>query len=1443
MRSPRTPRTRLRAGLAITTSAALALAVALPATGANAADTAAFVTDPAQYVNTFVGTANAGNTFPGAVAPFGMLAWSPDQMNLSNGTMRSTSPGGYEYNTTKTRGFSLTHVSGAGCAGLSGDVPIMPVLGDVDTSPLTEDASNSGKYLGNFSHSNEVTAPGAYKVTLNNNITADLAATTRAGEGSFTYPAGSTASLLVRASDSILGSSAADVTIDNATNTISGSVTSGNFCGSFVGDGTLSRSYYTVHFTITFDKPFSAYGTYKDSAVSASSTTTSGGAGGIGGSSSNAYPQAGKGSGAYVSFGSAGGTVNARVGISYVSLANAQANLAAEIPASKSLADVKAETRAAWNTELNRIKINDTATANEKTTFYTAMYHALLHPNVFSDVNREYWGFDQQKHTVPTGQDAQYATFSGWDVYRSQVQLVTLLDPKRGSDIAHSLLNQANQNNGVWDRWTHNSGATHVMVGDPSAISLAGIVSFGGTDFPIEESYESLADAALHPTAEDLTRVGWNIGVVGQRPSLDQYIAKGYYPEGCNAWGCPNETLEMASADYGLATLAKYLGKQDDYTAFATRSQNWQNQFNPNATDANGYKGYFQQREADGSWKSGFDSSKGDGFVEGTASTYAWLVQHNPAGLFDAMGGKQTAVERLDQHFKDNAGNYVLTGSWDTNTHINMDNEPSVAVPWLYNYAGVPWKTQDAVRATIKQLWLDRTATGAGQTGIPGNDDLGEMSSWLVFAAMGIFPENPNRAELSVNAPLFSSIELTRSNGKKLTINAPGADVSTAYIKSMKVDGTPQTKTYLDAGAIAKNTTVDYEVSDTADATVKAWGTAPTDAPPSDRTGEKGGYVRADVQTTTVPGGATKPFTIAVSPTGEDTSAISYSLDLPEGFTADHPTGTLQPSDDGWVATIRVRAAATVALGTYTIPVHFTSSRAFDDGKITVTVKNGQTLFATGLETSTTPADPQLSAESDRDAAHTSNWGEFCCGIGGQESKLHNGGDSTQNAHTGTNAIVFSGHALASNAYATNILFKNRPEFATVLTAGTGLSYWVYPQTSGAPLDLATDASTNMIVDLEFTDGTRLSELGATASNGGAFDPISQSSKLVGNQWNQVSVTLPEAAVGKTIKQVLLSFAVGDVPDTDRSYVRGWVDDIAITSPTEPLVAVPSAGLTAQAGQQLAGTLATVSGGRAADATSYSASVDWGDGSSPTAGVVEAGDDGYVVGGTHTYAAAGSYSATVTVEDADGVQAVVTVPVTVTPKPGGGGDSTAARVSAAAGSTAFAKAGKVSVTISATGKVPAGTVTVREGVKTLGSAKVVAGRASVTLPKTLSVGSHTLTVTYVPAAGSGIVAPAPVTVGLKVTKVKATIKKVKAKGLKKGHKATVKVKLKKLAGVAPTGKVLVKVGKKTFGKAKIKGKKAVIKTKKLTKTGKIKVVYKGDHTFKKTVKRGKKVRR
>lgn len=1256
----------LRAALAaIATSA---LAAGLTVTGGGIAQAAAptatnpLVTDPAQYVDPLVGSSNAGNTYPGAVAPFGMLAWSPDQSTVAgDGTLRSASPSGYDYSRDIIRGFGLTHVSGAGCAGLSGDLPFMPVSGSVDVSPSAADAAGT-PFQSTFSHENEQASPGSYSVDLDNGVQVDLGATTRTGAGRFTYPSGSPASMLIRTSDSLVGSSDADVHIDQATNTVSGSVTSGNFCGGFTGDGILQKSYYTVYFTAQFDTPFASVGTWQDDQLRPGATEAEGGT-----TYSGGYPPAGKGSGAYVEFDtSAGSTVNARVGISYVSLANAQENLATENPDGTTLEQVRDQTRGDWNEQLDRIQTGG-GTDDERTTFYTALYHALLHPNVTSDVNGQYTGFDLATHEVPEGRDAQYATFSGWDVYRSQVQLVTLLDPKRGSDIAASLLDQADQNGGEWDRWTHNSGGTHVMVGDPSAVALAGIVAFGGDDFDVDRAYQSLKTAATVPTANDLSRAGWNIAVVGQRPSLDQFLQHGYYPEGCNAWGCPNETLEMAAADYGLATLADHLGYTDDHDAFVARSQSWQNQFNLAATPAGGY---VQGRNADGTWTTGFDPASSNGFVEGTSAQYTWMVQHDPAGLFQAMGGNAAAESRLDAFFHevgDEDGDGVPNewtlagGSWDTNLHSNVDNEPSIGAPWLYNYAGTPWKTQETVRATIQQLWLDtKDGVPNGPDGIPGNDDLGEMSSWLVFAAMGLYPENPSRSELTVAAPLFTDTVIHRASGETITLSAPEARIENQYIQSMSVDGQAQTATWLPADTISHDTVVDYTLGS---APNTSWGTAAADAPPSVRQGEQSVLASVDPTTDAVRGGTTSPVTVRAQRFGDAAVDAGYSIEAPAGLTADAPSGSFAFDENGTATTpVVLRAAADLAAGTYPVTVHFTANgSALPDAVVNVSVhEQGTPVIDTSFEDG--QARPTDNTVLDQDG-----WSEYCCGIGGPETKLHQ-----EKAHTGSYSIVYSGRAVEPDASATTQLLDVDGLRAQ---AGSTLSWSVYPQgETTAIAGLVQDASQYVAVDLLFSDGTRLSDSGATASNGATLDPLAQGGVLTTDAWNDVSVVLPDSVDGKTIDQVVLHFSTGDHYATadDNGYLRGWVDDLRLTQQFSPLTVTPSAGLAATAGVALDAVLATFTGGAGASADEYTATVDWGDGTGVSSAAVTSGGDApgvqaladgevYSVSASHTYAAVGDYAAVVTVTDADGVQATATVTVAVTPAdpgPGPGGPGT-----------------------------------------------------------------------------------------------------------------------------------------------------------------------------------------
>ncbi|SEN05353.1 alpha-1,2-mannosidase, putative [Sphingomonas gellani] len=767
--------------------------------------------DPAGEVNVFIGTTNGGNVFPGATLPFGMVAFSPEMTPLPGKRFAMSAPGGYEWHGNGVRGFSLTHVSGTGCTGASGDIPIMPVTVPVETSPSAVDAGLG--YAAILDHGEERASPGAYRVKLGNGVLAELGATARTAVAHFGFPADKPANLLFRTSDSEVGSTASTIRIDPATRTVSGSVTSGNFCGYLAED--RRESYYTLHFVATFDQPFTTGGTWHDDTVAKGSGTGVGGTG----YGSRGHPPTGKGAGGWISFDPAQSPdVTMRVGISYVDEASARANLDRESPAGTTLASVQAAGRSAWNRALGQVAVTG-GTGDQRSVFYSALYHSLLTPTLYSDADGRYRGFDGAVHHLSPRQQAQYANYSGWDVYRSQLQLVTLLDPQRGSDIAQSLLNQANQHGGVWDRWTHLTGATSVMNGDPSPPSLAAIHAFGGRGFDLARAYASLKRAATTPTPGDLSRKGCPVLCVGQRPGLDQWLSHHYMPVGAPGWGTAADTLEMAAADFGLAQLARAAGDRRGERMFLDRSGWWRNLFNPTATPAGGY---IQPRRADGSWPS-FDPASDDEFVEGSGAQYLWMVPFDPAGLVGALGGRDNAVRRLDAFFKTPEGEWAVTKSGPL--HAELDNEPSIASPWLYNFVGQPWKTQETVRAAMDRIWTNTPA------GISGNDDLGQMSSWYVWAALGLYPLYPGRAELVMGSPMFPAVTIDRPGGR-IAITARGAAADAPYVQSLRVNGRTSDRPWLPASFVERGGRLDFVLATTPD---RSWGSmsAPPTFPPA----------------------------------------------------------------------------------------------------------------------------------------------------------------------------------------------------------------------------------------------------------------------------------------------------------------------------------------------------------------------------------------------------------------------------------------------------------------------------------------------------------------------------------------------------------------------------------------------------------------------------------
>ncbi|NQZ11687.1 MAG: glycoside hydrolase family 92 protein, partial [Algicola sp.] len=432
-----------------------------------------YVADPAAFVNPFIGTQGvynhrqAANVVPGAVVPHGMFNFGPEHAYTKDLLAQSkviskrvlddngrvpVSPGGYNYDASRIKGFSFTRLSGTGCLGASGDIPVLPFTNDIKHSP--DNDKLDAYYSAGFSHDNETAVPGYYQVKMDNGVNVELSATTRSGIAKFTYDNPEQAKLLFRTASSQLGSGDAYTHVDVEKGEISGWVTSGNFCG-YLGEYNR-RDYYTLHFIAKLDAKISGSGSWKDDKVLANSQHAQGGMG----YGDKGIPKLGKGSGLWVDLDlSDNKTVTMQVGISYVSLENARENLLSEQRAEQNsdFSNIRQQAYQQWKNALTKVKVVSSDT-DKLTTFYTALFHSQFHPNVFSDVNGQYWGFDQKPHQISAGQNAQYANFSGWDVYRSQLQLVALLNPKRGSDIAQSLLNQAQQYTGVWDRWTHNSG-------------------------------------------------------------------------------------------------------------------------------------------------------------------------------------------------------------------------------------------------------------------------------------------------------------------------------------------------------------------------------------------------------------------------------------------------------------------------------------------------------------------------------------------------------------------------------------------------------------------------------------------------------------------------------------------------------------------------------------------------------------------------------------------------------------------------------------------------------------------------------------------------------------------------------------------------------------------------------------------------------------------------
>jgi predicted alpha-1,2-mannosidase len=928
-------RAALRGGGALVTALALALGTAAVATAAPQAKSGA-EQDLAQYVDNFLGTqpgaadqgtgGGAGNDFPGADVPFGMVQWSPDTVTMQ--------PGGYYYQDNRISGFSLTHLSGAGCYTYQ-DIPFMPVVGQVTDSPATDPS----KYVSTFSHANESASPGYYGVSLDNGAKVELSATQRTGSSRITYPAGQPATLLVNTSGSVSGTSDSDVTIGK--NYISGWASSGAFCG--------ASDHYRVYFYAQFDQNFASVGTWHNGSVTPSLATQRGGspekaavatanANLLAASSSDPKTAAkgkaaqakaakskpadvtasGAGTGGYVTFNSSKNpVVNVRVGLSFVSTAGAQGNLKSENSGSKTFDQTSAAARKSWNDRLNEVQVTG-GTDEEKKTFYSSLYHALLQPNVMSDSDGQYPGFDGQVHKAAKGH-AIYTNFSGWDIYRSESQLLALLAPSEMSDIATSMIQFAEQG-GSWDRWTVANDYTGVMNGDPEHIIVANAYAFGAKDFDAKTAELLMLKGATQVTTSATGYV--------ERPGLSDYEKLGYVP------GAAADTLEYTSADFSIAQLAQRLGDSSTYDEFMDRAQDWQNLYNPST-------GYLQPRNSDGSFNGSFDPASSNGYVEGNGAQYSWMVPYDYAGLVTAYGGNTAVNQRLDTFFsKLNVGT--------SSPYAFLSNEPTLETPYIYNYTGAPYKTQAIVREVESQIF------NSSPSGLQGNDDLGEMASWYVWSAMGLYPEIPGRAELMVTSPLFTSVKIATPDGRKFTINAPGASDTTQYVSGLKLDGTTTTKSWLPESFAQQGGTLDFTMSATPDTT---WGAAPADAPPSFRDGEQTALPYVNPARLVIAPGGTDHATIGAQDLSGAGVKVNWTATPPAGITLSATSGSVTvPAGQKAGTDVQVTVPATTALGTYHIPVTLSGPNgALSPSSLTVLVAQPGSIQAAFDNTGVSP--------------------------------------------------------------------------------------------------------------------------------------------------------------------------------------------------------------------------------------------------------------------------------------------------------------------------------------------------------------------------------------------------------------------------------------------------------------------------------------------------------
>ncbi|WP_414648250.1 GH92 family glycosyl hydrolase [Dyella sp.] len=708
----------------------------------------------AAEVDPRIGTGGDGHLFPGATVPFGMIQLSPDTA-MPDFKHAYKWAAGYQYGDPTIMGFSHTHFSGSGHSDL-GDVLVMPIAGDVKLDPGDEKVPGSG-YRSRFDHATEVEHPGYYAVTLSDyGIRAELTASRRVGWHRYTFPLGKPAHLLLDLRPSIYD--------------YPGKVLWSNL--QVRGDGTVTGCRTTrgwapgreLCFAMRFNQPMTSRELYDRE-----TDLIYKGFKGPGNQPEDANAQNGRALVGVFDFGQLKQPLLVKVAVSSVSEANAIANLDQD-GKGWDFDRRRAEATAAWDKALASIDVDGSSTL--RTQFYTALYHSMIAPNLSMDVNGEFRGPDHQVHHAD-GFDF-YSSWSMWDVYRAQQPLLILLHPQRTVDFVRSLI-AAQQASpfGMLPVWAYQGLETWCMTGYHAVAIIADAYIKGIRGFDADKAMKAMVSTATY----------------GDYGDLADYMKLGYVPIDKEVEG-GSKTQEYAYDDWAIAQMAKAMGKKDIAATFYKRATNWRNVWDPKT-------GFMRAKLSNGQFREPFDPTSagyGDDYTEANAWQYSWYVPQDVAGLITAMGGDQAFDHKLDELFDAKVDPSIFKNVEDITGLIGWyahGNEPSHHIAYLYDYAGEPWKTQ----ARLKQI-MDNEY-GPGPAGLIGNDDLGQMSAWYIFTALGFYPVTPASDEYAIGRPFVPRAAIHLSNGRTFTITASPMDAAHPYVGAVTLNGKPLERVYL----------------------------------------------------------------------------------------------------------------------------------------------------------------------------------------------------------------------------------------------------------------------------------------------------------------------------------------------------------------------------------------------------------------------------------------------------------------------------------------------------------------------------------------------------------------------------------------------------------------------------------------------------------------------